>query len=34
VPVKSNVWFYEGSSNVLNSITVHYANGTARTISR
>jgi hypothetical protein len=27
VPVKNNVWFYDGNSNVLASITIHYANG-------
>jgi hypothetical protein len=32
VPVKNNVWFYEGWSNVLKSLTVHYANGTTRTL--
>lgn len=34
VAVKRNVWFYEGSSNVGAAITVHYENGTTRTISR
>lgn len=33
VPVKNNVWFYEGNSNVLASITVHYANGRTRTLT-
>jgi len=33
VPVKNNVWFYEGNSNVLASITIHYANGNTRTIT-
>lgn len=33
VPVKNNVWFYEGNSNVLASITIHYANGSTRTLT-
>jgi hypothetical protein len=33
VPVKNNVWFYEGQSNVLASITVHYADGHTRTLT-
>lgn len=33
VPVKHNVWFYEGNSNVLRSITIHYANGSTRTLT-
>lgn len=33
VPVKDNVWFYEGNSNVLASITIHYANGSTRTLT-
>jgi hypothetical protein len=33
VPVKNNVWFYEGRSNALRSITVHYADGRTRTIT-
>ncbi len=32
VPVTHNVWFYEGQSNILNSITLHYANGTSKTL--
>jgi hypothetical protein len=31
VPVKSNVWFYEGNSNIFASITIHYADGSTRT---
>jgi hypothetical protein len=33
VPVKNNVWFYEGNSNILASITIHYANGSTRTLT-
>jgi hypothetical protein len=33
VPVKNNVWFYEGNSNVLASITIHYANGRTQTLT-
>jgi hypothetical protein len=33
VPVKNNVWAFEGDNNALASITIHYANGTTRTIS-
>ena len=33
VPVKNNVWFYEGKSNVLASITIHYANGRTQTLT-
>jgi hypothetical protein len=33
VPVKNNIWFYEGNSNVLASITIHYANGRTRTLT-
>lgn len=32
VPVKNNVWAYEGSSGALSSITVHYADGSTQTI--
>jgi hypothetical protein len=32
VPVKNNVWFYEGTSSALASITVHYADGHTQTI--
>jgi hypothetical protein len=32
VPVKNNVWAYEGSSGALASITVHYADGSTQTI--
>lgn len=28
VPVKDNVWAYEGSSSVMESVTIHYADGT------
>lgn len=34
VPVTNNVWFYEGRSNVGASITIHYTNGSTRTITR
>ncbi|HUO71696.1 MAG TPA: hypothetical protein VMU39_13055 [Solirubrobacteraceae bacterium] len=34
VPVKDNVWFYEGDSNVLATITVHYSDGTTQTVTR
>ena len=34
VPVKNNVWFYEGRSNALGSITIHYADGHTRTLTR
>lgn len=33
VPVKNNVWAYEGSSGALSSITVHYADGKTQTIT-
>jgi len=33
VRIKHNVWFYEGQSNVLGSITIHYANGETRTLT-
>lgn len=33
VPVKDNVWAYEGASNVLRSATVHYADGTTTRLS-
>ena len=33
VPVKNNVWFYEGWSNALRSLTVHYADGRTKTIT-
>jgi hypothetical protein len=33
VPVKDNVWVYEGDSSALESITVHYADGRMRTIT-
>jgi hypothetical protein len=32
VPVKNNVWAYEGSSGALSSLTVHYADGSSQTI--
>jgi hypothetical protein len=34
VPVKNNVWAYEGSSSALSSLTVHYADGVTQTIGR
>lgn len=34
VPVTNNVWFYEGRSNMGASITIHYANGSTRTLKR
>jgi hypothetical protein len=33
VRVKHNVWFYEGRSNVLGSITIHYADGHTKTLT-
>jgi hypothetical protein len=33
VPVKDNVWFYEGRSNVLGSITIHYTDGHTQTLT-
>jgi hypothetical protein len=33
VPVKNNVWVYEGRNQALRSLTVHYTNGTTRTLS-
>jgi hypothetical protein len=33
VPVKNNVWFYEGNSNLFASRTIHYANGNTRTVT-
>jgi hypothetical protein len=32
VPVKNNVWAYEGSSGALSSLTVHFADGSTETI--
>ena len=32
VPVKNNVWAYEGDSSGLNSLTAHFADGSTRTI--
>ena len=32
VPVRNNVWVYEGQNGALRSLTVHYANGTSRTL--
>lgn len=34
VRVIHNVWAYEGTNNSLKEITVHYTNGTTRTIAR
>jgi hypothetical protein len=33
VPVQNNVWVYEGTSQALEAITVHYADGATRRIS-
>jgi hypothetical protein len=33
VPVTNNVWAYEGSSAALQSLTVHYADGTTETLT-
>ena len=33
VPVVNNVWAYEGENSALQSITVHYADGTTQTIT-
>lgn len=33
VPVKNNVWAYEGPSSALESLTVHYANGSTQTLT-
>jgi hypothetical protein len=33
VPVEENVWAYEGPSNALQSLTVHYADGTSQTLT-
>jgi hypothetical protein len=33
VQVKNNIWFYEGDSSALRSITVHYADGRTKTIT-
>lgn len=33
VPVQNNVWVYEGENSALTSITLHYGDGTSRTIS-
>jgi hypothetical protein len=33
VPVVDNVWAYEGESNILGSITIHFRDGTETTIS-
>ena len=33
VPVKNNVWAYEGSSSAVSSLTVHYADGSTQTIT-
>ena len=33
VPVRHNVWFYEGRSDLMKSITVHYADGKTKTLT-
>lgn len=33
IPVKNNVWAYEGQNGALRSLTIHYANGTTRTLN-
>jgi hypothetical protein len=33
VPVDKNVWAYEGESNALGSLTVHFADGTSQTLT-
>jgi hypothetical protein len=33
VPVTNNVWAYEGHNQALTSLTVHYTNGTTRTLT-
>ena len=33
VPVKNNVWAYEGPSSAQESLTVHYANGSTQTLT-
>jgi hypothetical protein len=33
VPVRNNLWGYVGDSSALESITVHYADGTSRVIT-
>jgi hypothetical protein len=33
VPVVDNVWFYEGANNAVESVTVHYADGTTKTLA-
>jgi hypothetical protein len=33
VPVIDNVWAYEGSSNIMGSLTLHFRDGTETTIS-
>jgi hypothetical protein len=32
VPVKNNVWAYEGDSSIINSLTVHFNDGSTETI--
>jgi hypothetical protein len=32
VPVKNNVWAYEGSNSALDSLTVHFDDGSTETI--
>jgi hypothetical protein len=32
VAVKNNVWAYEGQNGALRSLTIHYTNGTTRTL--
>jgi hypothetical protein len=32
VAVKNNVWAYEGASSALESLTVHYADGSTQRI--
>ena len=34
VPVEHNIWAYEGASDALESLTVHYADGTTQTLTR
>jgi hypothetical protein len=34
IPVTNNVWAYEGESNILESLTVHFADGTETTLGR
>jgi hypothetical protein len=33
IPVTNNVWYYEGDSDILRSLTVHFKDGTSQTLT-